>query len=386
MDVKKLLFGLVAFAAVQGGALLAQNPAGDWQGTLQPPNGRPAFRIVIKISRAADESLKAALYNIDAGGQSASASAISHQGGVLKMTVAALGGAEFEGKLSPEGNSLSGTWKQSSGQTVPLNLVRATPETAWAIPEPPPPPRLMPADAKPTFEVATIKPSRPDAQGKSILVGRGGTNLFTTTNTTLHDLIVFAYGVHARQVSGGPGWLENDRYDLTGKPDLPGSPSVTQLKDMVQKLLVERFQLTFHNEKKELSAYAISLGKTGATMSKSEANRGILPGFSGRGPGNIAVRNSTMLDFAAFLQSRILDRPVVDKTGLTDRFDFSLRWTPDQAPGAAGPNASPPPPDNADAPPDLFTAFQQQLGLKLESTKAPVDVMVIDRAMKPSDN
>jgi uncharacterized protein (TIGR03435 family) len=382
--VKKLLFGLVAFAAVQGGALLAQNPAGDWQGTLQPPNGRPAFRMVIKISRAADESLKATLYNVDAGGQSASASTISHQGATIKMTVARLS-AEFEGKLNPEGNSLAGNWKQGD-QTVVLNLVRATPETAWAIPEPPPPPRLMPADAKPTFEVATIKPSRPEAQGRSILVGRGGTNLFTTTNTTLHDLIVFAYGVHARQVTGGPGWLENDRYDLMGKPDVPGSPSVTQLTTMVQKLLEERFQLTFHREKKELSAYAISLAKNGPTLGKSESNGGILPGFSGRGPGSIAVRNSTMSEFANFLQSRIVDRPVVDRTGLTDRFDFTLRWTPDQAPGAAGPNAPPPPPDNADAPPDMFTAFQQQLGLKLESTKVPVDVMVIDKASKPSEN
>jgi uncharacterized protein (TIGR03435 family) len=106
----------------------------------------------------------------------------------------------------------------------------------------------MPADANPAFEVSTIKPSPPEARGNSILVGRGGTNLFTTTNTTLSDLITFAYGLHARQVTGGPSWIDSDEFDVTGKPDQPGIPNVTQLRTMVQKLLEDRFQLTFHRE------------------------------------------------------------------------------------------------------------------------------------------
>src|SRR5260370_42308919 len=123
--------------------------------------------------------------------------------------------------------------------------------------------------------------------------------------------------------------MENERYELTGKPDREGIPNITQLKAMVQKLLTERFQLTFHREKKELSVYAITVAKAGLKLNKTENSPGNLPGFGGRGPGSIAVRNSTMSDFAGFLQSRILDRPVVGHTSLSDRYDFTLTWTPD---------------------------------------------------------
>jgi len=382
--MKKLLLSIVALAAAQT-TLFGQNIVGSWQGTLAPPGGRPPIRLVIKLSRVpADESLKATLYSIDQGGQPLNASAASLQGSTLKLTIAAIG-AEYEGKLGPDGDTVAGTFSQG-GAPIPLNLVRATPTTAWTIPEPTPPPKPMAADAKPTFEVATIKPSQPDAQGRSILVGRGGTNLFTTTNTPLSDLINFAYGVHARQVVGAPSWVESERYDISAKPDQPGIPNVTQLKSMVQQLLTDRFGLTFHRDKKELSAYVLTAAKTGVKLAKSEAP-GNLPGFGGRGPGSVAIRNSTMAEFADFLQSRIVERPVVDQTNLSGRFDFMLKWTPDAAQLAnAGGTAAPPPPPEADAPPDLFAAMQQQLGLRLESAKTPVDVMVIDKVQKPTEN
>jgi uncharacterized protein (TIGR03435 family) len=297
------------------------------------------------------------------------------------MTVAAVGGS-YEGRLAPDFGSMTGTWNQ--GVPLPLNLVRATPATAWTIPEPPPPPRLMAKDADPSFEVATIKPSKPEEQGVSIQVGTN--NLLTTRNTTLSWLITFAYGIHARQLSGGPAWLETEHYDLTGKADTEGQPSDKQLRGMLQKLLAERFQLTFHREKKELSVYAISIGKAGSKITKSEGNPNGLPGFGMRGLGNLIINNATIPEFAALLQGNILERPVVDQTGLPDRYNFTLKWTPDASQfGGRGANA-PPPADNADTPPDLFTAFQQQLGLKLESTKAPVDVLVIDKVEKPSEN
>ncbi len=381
--MKKLMLWAIAIAATQGCPLLAQNIVGSWQGTLQPPQGKP-LRIIFKITRADNESLKAILYSIDQGGTPIGVSAATQQGSSVKLTIAAIGGG-YEGKLNPDGDSITGTWTQGGGP-APLNLARATPATAWEIPEPPPPPKLMAANANPAFEVATIKPSKPDRPGSSLTVGPNG--IFNTTNTTLADLIVFAYGLHPRQLSGEPSWVTSDKYDITGKPDTPGIPSVTQLKTLVQKLIVERFQLTFHYDKKELSVYAITLAKTGSKMSKSDPNGGNLPGFGGRGPGSIGVRNSTMEEFAGFLQSRILDRPVVDQSGLTDRFDFTLRWTPDSPPpgpgGAAAP--PPPPPPDGDVPPDLFAAVQQQLGLKLEATKAPVPVMVVDKVQKPSEN
>ena len=156
---------------------------------------------------------------------------------------------------------------------------------------------------------------------------------------------------------------------------------------MLQKLLADRCQLKFHREKKELSAYAITVGRTGAKFSKSERDPNGLPGLFFRGPGtNLNVTNATITEFANLMQSAVLDRPVVNQTGLSERYDFILKWTPDpgQMLGLGG--APPPPPDTADAPPDLFTAIQQQLGLRLESTKAPVDVLVIDRIEKPSAN
>jgi uncharacterized protein (TIGR03435 family) len=138
---------------------------------------------------------------------------------------------------------------------------------------------------------------------------------------------------------------------------------------------------SFHREKKELSVYAITAAKSGPKMTKNESNPNGLPGFGG-GPRGLVVRNATMSEFANMLQANVVERPVVDQSGLaTSRYDFILKWTPDgpQTPlGAVGPNP-PPATDNVDAPPDLFTAFQQQLGLKLESTKAAVDVVMIDR-------
>jgi uncharacterized protein (TIGR03435 family) len=367
----------IALAALPGSALQAQNITGAWQGTLKA--GPQDLRIVIKISLD-DDKLKAVTYSIDQGAQPIPVSAITKDGSTIKMTVAAINGS-YEGKLNGDGNSINGTWTQ--GAPLPLNLARATPETAWTIPEPPPPPKLMAADANPSFDVATVKPSKPEERF-SILVNRSG--LLTTTNTSLGDLIKFAYDLHPRQITGAPAWFETEKFDVTGKPDLEGIPNGTQLKKMMQKMLQERFELTFHRDKKDLTVYAITVVKTGVKMTKSE-NPGNLPGF-GRGPQGVNVRNATMAEFASVLQANTLvnlDQPVVDQTGLGSvRYDFTLKFTPD-----ASQIVGPPPPaaaDNADAPPDLFTAFQQQLGLKLESTKAPVDVMVIDTVEKPSAN
>ena len=191
----------------------------------------------------------------------------------------------------------------------------------------------MAADAKPTFEVATIKPSSPDAQGQGINVNRSGD--FSTRNTPLFELIKFCYGVHGKQVVNGPAWIESERFDILAKFDTPGMPNANQLKPAVQKLLTERFGLEFHREKRELSAYVITVDKAGVKMTKSQNNGVPLPGFGGRGPGAIGVRNATMAEFADFLQSRVLERPVVDQSGLTDRYDFQLEWKPD--PSQLGP-------------------------------------------------
>jgi uncharacterized protein (TIGR03435 family) len=264
-----------------------------------------------------------------------------------------------------------------------LNLKRATAETAWAIPEPPPPPKPMAADAVAEFEVATIKPSKPDQQGKGFMV-RGCQ--FSTINTSLSDLITFAYGIHAKQILSGPGWLETEKYDLAAKPNGEGQPNDKQWKTMIQKLLAERFKLAFHRDKKELGVYAIVVGKNGPKMTKSEGDPNGLPGLFFRGLGVLPAINATMADFAGVMQSAVLDRPVVDHTELTGRWDFTLTWTPDEFQFGGLGIKVPPPSKDAAAPPDLFTAFQEQLGLKLESTKAPAEVLVIDHVEKPTEN
>ena len=215
-------------------------------------------------------------------------------------------------------------------------------------------------------------------------MGRGGGNAFSTLNLPLSELIKFAFGIHSKQVIGGPSWMESEKFDIMAKPDTPGVPNATQLRTMVQKLLEERFGLAYHREKKDLSAYVITVDKAGLKIAKVEGNRGNLPGFGGRGPGAVGVFNSTMAEFADFLQARVMDRPVVDQTGLTDRYDFTLEWRPD----GAGPSDANPPalPQNIEDRPDMLTAMRQQLGLKVESGKAPVEVLVIDKLTKPTAN
>jgi uncharacterized protein (TIGR03435 family) len=241
----------------------------------------------------------------------------------------------------------------------------------------------MAADANPEFEVATIKPSKPDTPGKMFRVNVGH---ISTLNTTLDDLITFSYGIHVRQIVGGPAWFGSDKFDLDAQPDGQGQPNEKQWKTMVQKLLADRFKLAFHRDKKELSAYALTVGKNGPKLTKSQGDPNGLPGLMFRGPGIFHANNATMANFADILQAAVLDRPVVDQTGLEGKYDFPLKWTPDETQFASFGGKMPPPSDNADAPPGLFTAIQEQLGLKLESTKAPVEVLVIDHVEKPSEN
>ena len=181
----------------------------------------------------------------------------------------------------------------------------------------------MAADVNPEFEVATIKPSTPDRPGKLItLQGRQ----VITVNTTLGDLVTFAYGIHLKQVVGAPAWFESD---VTAQPAGEGQPNDRQLRAMIQKLITDRFSFAFHRDKRELSVYAITVGKDGPKLTKSAGNPTGLPGLFFRGLGNLVVTNATMGDFAQLMQSAVLDRPVVDQTNLNDRWDFTLLWTPD---------------------------------------------------------
>ncbi|HTW63974.1 MAG TPA: TIGR03435 family protein [Bryobacteraceae bacterium] len=373
----KTMLCLLALALLQGSALFAQNIVGAWQGALELPQNGKQLRIVIKISTTDNDKLKAVMYSIDQGGQGIAVTQFTRQGPDVKLVVGGIGGT-YDGKLNADGNTITGTWTQGP-KPMPLNLARANAETAWTIPEPP---KRMAADANPSFEVATIKPSKPGTIGKGFRVnGRR----FTTINTSVTDLMTFAYGLQEKQIIGGPEWMATQKYDLEGEPDAEGTPNDKQLKGMLQKLLADRFKLAFHHDKKELSAYTIVVAKNGPKLTKSASDPNSLPGLGFRGLGAFVAHNATLTDFANVMETVALDRPVVDQTGLQGRFDFTLNWTPDETQFAGLGVRPPAPPENATEP-DLFTAIQQQLGLKLESTKAPVDVLVIDHVEMPSAN
>ena len=159
-------------------------------------------------------------------------------------------------------------------------------------------------------------------------------------------------------------------------------PNDRQFKAMLQKLLADRFQLAFHREQRELPAFVVVLGSGTHRLTPTKAP-GSLP-VAGIGPGGFYGVNATTTDFATTLQGAAMDRPVVDQTGLTGRWDFRLEWTPD--PSQFGGRALPVGPSDANRPPALFTAIQEQLGLKLETKKAPQTVYVIEKMNRPSEN
>jgi uncharacterized protein (TIGR03435 family) len=246
------------------------------------------------------------------------------------------------------------------------------------------PPKMMAADADPSFEVATIKPNNsavPIMQDLRIDGRR-----FVTRNSSLGDLIAFAYRVQVKQIVGAPDWLNQDRYDLTGVPGGQDTPSMTQVGVMVQRLLEDRFKLKFHHETREMPAYVLTVAKNGPKLTPP-ASPGPLPTIGFRpAPNGLTLLdlNGTLSAFASVLQIMVLDRPVVDQTGIAGRFDVQVTFTPDDYEFKG--QRMVPPMDPASAAPSLFDAVQQQLGLKLSTQKAQVDVISIDHVEKPSPN
>jgi uncharacterized protein (TIGR03435 family) len=298
----------------------------------------------MKISRVDNENLRGVFYSIDQDPTPVAMTSITLKGAAVKVSLVPLNGT-FEGTLSEDANTITGKWTQGN-RLLPLNLVRATDQTAWAIPEPPPAP-IMPANANPEFTVATIKPSNPNAP-------RGGYGFRGTTNVTVDWMIKLAFNLHANQIVGGPAWLDSTKYDTIGRPDTPGQPSRDQMKLMIGKLLRDRFQLKFHFEKRELPVYAMVVLKTGPKITASAADPNAFPGIGfGQAPGVLSLRGfNTTLDGAANgLQSNILDKPVVNQTGLTGRYDFLLTFTPDAGQIANFGGLPPGNPTNPDAPP-----------------------------------
>jgi len=230
-----------------------------------------------------------------------------------------------------------------------------------------------------SFEVASIKPSNPQNRRVSMDVGPGGR--FNATNATVRSLIRFAYQVPDVQISGGPNWINTEPFDIVATPG--SDASLGQVQKMMQSLIAERFKLTLTRETKILKGYAMVLAKGGSKLRESTTTESSMTGSRGQaGATRLIAKAVSIQQFAASL-SPLLAYPILDRTGLTGVYDFELEFTPFQLP---------PKTDGDDgAPPDLFgtsifTAFQDQLGLRLESVKSPTEVFQIDHAERPSEN
>jgi uncharacterized protein (TIGR03435 family) len=241
-----------------------------------------------------------------------------------------------------------------------------------------------------TFDVISVKPNHSDTSRESMGMNRDG---FAAGNIQLHDLLLQAFELQeADQLVGEPKWTTSDRWDIDariGPEDIDALAKMTfrERLGMFQEILVERFGLKVHHETRELPVYALVVAKGGPKMTLSpprpEDPNGV-PGDPGvlRATRGKETGLGTMMEFLAEDLSDELGRKVVDKTGLTGRYDFTLTWTPDDSAAATGGSAA----SGATQGPSLFTAVQEQLGLKLEPVKAPVDVVVIDHLEKPAEN
>jgi len=374
------IFAMSTLALMLGASLHAQETknkdiTGNWQGTLQAGKG---LRTVLKITQD-DGKLKATMYSIDQGSQAIPVTSINIDGTTVNFAIKPLD-LTYTGTLNPAGTTIAGNATQN-GQSHVINFDHVTPENTWVIPEPP---KAMAADAKPKFDVVTVKPSDPNRPGK--LFTFRGTHAMTI-NTNMNDLITFAYGLHAKQIVDAPAWFGTDKFDIDGVPDVPGRPASAQLKMLMQDVLTQRFGLTFHHDQRELSVYEITLAKGGPKMTVTSDLPSAPKNFLYRGLGDLHVTNMTMRDFCDGMQGSAMDKPMVDHTGLTDRYDFNLKWTPDDTQFAQfGPRPPQKENDDSNAPPSLSTALQEQLGLKIDATKSKVDVFVIDHVDKPSAN
>jgi uncharacterized protein (TIGR03435 family) len=352
--------------------LRAQDIAGTWQGAMLQAG--KAQRIVVKIAKDAGTGWHGVVYSLDSNMayEGRVTTQMTLQGAELRFAIAPID-SSYQGTLSEDETSIAGTWTQS-GTPSSLNLARATGDAAWGIPKPDAP---MAKDADPGWEVVSVKPRDPNDPSNNQSMSMNGRR-FVILNRPVEGMLMFAYGIHKKEIVGAPGWIETERWDVQGVPDVPGHPSLKQTQSLIRKLLEERFGLKVHKETRELAVYAITVAKRGEKMTKSAGDPNGTPDENERSNGGVVtmrMTNMSMSEFAPDL-GYFLDRPAVDQTGLAGRYDFQLRWTSDESKVPA----------DGSAPPGMFTAIQEQLGLKLEPAKAPVDVLVVDKVGRPEAN
>lgn len=226
--------------------------------------------------------------------------------------------------------------------------------------------------AQPAFDVASLKPGGPVRSDGllEINLGTASHGVLTLTNTTLSECIRYAYGLTNEAQIAGPDWIRDRqfRFEIVAKatPDT----SVEQLRLMLQGLLRERFRLEMHREPRKIAHFELTIAKGSSKLIESKPDTPAARVYYG--VGRLAYKHLPMDRFVVLL-SRQMKQPVFDRTGLTGSYDINLEWTPDDVPAAQ---------TDSTPKPDLFSAIQQQLGLKLEAAKGPLEVLVVDRAEK----
>jgi uncharacterized protein (TIGR03435 family) len=375
---RKILLCLTSLIFVVVKTLYAQIITGTWQGTL-PITENP--RIVLKIAKADDGSLHGGFIQIDRSASGMQLSSVTFV--APDLTVSQIyANISYQGKLSADGKSIDGIWIQDK-QSYPLTFVLSTADTLWKH-EGPAPLSPMSATADPAFEVATIKPSPQDAKQRSFTVR---TRHFAARNVTVAYLIKFAYKVQDRQISDAPSWMNETKFDIAGEPDTDGLPSDDQYRVMLKKLLSDRFHLVVHSVHQIFPVYALTVEKNPPKLARSDSE------FNAHGSiyvkqiqdeqSLIQFAGHTMQGFADILMNFIPDRQIVNETGLTGMYDFTLT-----VPSSLLPAPSSPPQSNLDENERAATLIfaVQSLGLKLAPKKASLEIIVIDHLEMPSAN
>ncbi len=244
----------------------------------------------------------------------------------------------------------------------------------------------------PVFDVAAIRQNLSDHTARSHIISSPYDGHFTAINVSLKLLLQFAFEMPESRMLDAPAWTVSTKFDIEAKADsavddqlrgLSSDVGKAQKRHMLQALLADRFQLKAHKETRELPVYALVVAKSGPKFLESKANGTTID--AGHGKIGVQGGDNTVALLAEQLANR-LGRPVIDKTGIQGRYDLALQWAPDEAaaPRLNAPEGLSPAPDSSG--PSIFTAIQEQLGLKLESQKGPVQVLVIDRIEMPSEN
>jgi uncharacterized protein (TIGR03435 family) len=227
----------------------------------------------------------------------------------------------------------------------------------------------QPPTAPCPFEVASIKINQTDSDSRSFTTSPGG--LFTAKNIPIRLLISRAYGVAGSQISGGPGWIDSEKYDIDARAATTSEMRADEVRPCLQALLTERLKFKFHPETRQESVLSLVVAKGGPKFKEvSEAGSPSISGSSGGGKASIVGKNVTIDRLAEYLSARA-GHPVFNNTGLTARYNFSVEWAMDET---------------ADSGPSIFTALEDQLGLKLSPTKGPVEVIAIDSAEHATQN